>query len=622
MFKIFSTLSFLCVTAVTQTASAIQADSLSKSLDEIVITGTRSETSQRNLPYNVTTINKTQLENSFSSSVLPALNRLVPGLFVTERGILGYSVSTGAAGGMTIRGIGGTTATSGVLVLIDGEPQYMGLMAHPIADAYQNLITERAEVISGPASTVYGSNAMGGVINLITRQPLVNGSNTHARIQTGSYNTWGAQVIQNISKNRFSSTIGLSYDQTDGHRKNMDFKQYSSFFKLGYDFSNHWKATANISLTHYDSESPGELSKPLNDFTADITRGMANAALENRYKKANGAIRFFYNWGDHKINDGYAPEERPLDFNYCSQDRMLGISMYETVHLIGGNRTTLGIDYQKFGGKAWNAYHNGDRKDLANKTQNEIAGYVTTRQQLFNHLVLDAGIRFDHHQQSGSEWIPQAGISYAFKSHSVLKASASKGFRNPTIKEMYMFPPQNPDLKPERLWSYELSFSQQHQHFNYKAAAFYIRGDNLIIPVPYNGKKLNMNTGEVENWGVEFSGAYDINSHLQFTANYSWLHMVHAVPASPEHKLYAGLDYHNGRWNVSTACQYIKSLYTTMNSKKTEDFVLWNARCNYRFNSMLSVFIKGENLLAQKYEINAGYPMPRATVMAGFDLRF
>ena len=70
---------------------------------------------------------------------------------------------------MNVRGIGGAP-TAGVLVLIDGNPQYMGLMGHPLADSYQSLMAEKVEVIRGPSSMLYGSNAMGGVINIITKK--------------------------------------------------------------------------------------------------------------------------------------------------------------------------------------------------------------------------------------------------------------------------------------------------------------------------------------------------------------------------------------------------------------------------------------------------------------------
>ena len=98
--------------------------------------------------------------------------------------------------------------------------------------------------------------------------------------------------------------------------------------------------------------------------------------------------------------------------------------------------------------------------------------------------------------------------------------------------------------------------------------------------------------------------------------------MEYPVIAAPGHKLYAGASFSSGRWHVATGVQYIADLYTQTSPVVTEDFVLWNLRASYRAARWLDIWARGENLLAQSYEINAGYPMPRATVMAGFNFRF
>ena len=128
-------------------------------IEEVVVTGTRNETDVRLLPMTVSVVDRAAIERSGRQSLLPILTEQVPGLFATARGIMGYGVSTGAAGGMSLRGIGGAPQaglpTTGLLVLIDGHPQYMGLMGHPIADAYQSMLAERVEVVRGPASVLY-----------------------------------------------------------------------------------------------------------------------------------------------------------------------------------------------------------------------------------------------------------------------------------------------------------------------------------------------------------------------------------------------------------------------------------------------------------------------------------
>jgi len=158
----------------------------------------------------------------------------------------------------------------------------------------------------------------------------------------------------------------------------------------------------------------------------------------------------------------------------------------------------------------------------------------------------------------------------------------------------------------------------------YGVNLFYINAKNLIqtLPNPHGSGMLNQNTGKIENTGVELQAAYRINRDWSVDGNYSYLHMAHPVIAAPEHKLYAGANFSQGRWNVSTGLQYIAGLYTQTAPAVTEDFVLWNVRASFRATRWLDIWARGENLLAQRYEINAEYPMPRATIMAGVNFNF
>ncbi|WP_321435775.1 TonB-dependent receptor [uncultured Bacteroides sp.] len=594
----------------------------SYTVDEVVVTGTRNETDIRHLPMSISVVNRQQIDQRYEQSLLPLLTEQVPGLFTTGRGIMGYGVSTGAAGGMSLRGVGGSPTTE-LLVLIDGHPQYMGLMGHPLADADQSMLVERVEVVRGPASVLYGSNAMGGVINIVTRKLEEDGIKNDVRLSYGSYNTLTTEASSRIRKGRFSSVATASYNRTDGHRENMDFDQYSGYLKLGYEFSRAWNIFADANLTHFNASNPGMVTAPVLDNDSRITRGMASFSIENNYNRTSGALKFFYNWGRHKINDGYSAGQDPLDYRFNSKDRMLGITWYQSATLFTGNRITFGVDYQHLGGEAWNQFTDS-RTEIADKTENEIAGYLDFRQALGTLFTLDIGQRVDHHSQTGTEWIPQAGLSMHLPRTAELKAMVSKGFRNPTIRELYMFRPQNPDLKPERMINYEISFSQSlmNKALSYGLNLYYINGDNMIQTVPVNGRPMNINTGKIENRGVETNVSYRMNPSWMFAANYSWLRMKYPVVAAPEHKLYAGADYSRGKWNVSTGVQYVCGLYTSINPETKENFVLWNLRGSYRLCRFAHLFVRGENLLAQCYEINAGYPMPGTTIMGGINLNF
>ena len=620
--------------------SAEPADSLSvrrtMNIDEVVVTGARSATDIRHLAMTVSVIDRAEIEQSLQPSLLPVLTEQVPGLFVTARGIMGYGVSGGAAGGMSLRGLSGGSGR--LMVLIDGHPQYMGLMGHPIADAYQSLMADKVEVLRGPASVLYGSNAMGGVVNIVTRRMNREGVKTDAMVGYGSYNTLQTEVSNLLRKGRFSSVVSASYNRTDGHRDNMGFEQYGGYAKLGFDISQEWRLRADVDLTHFNASQPGTVSAPLEDADQRITRGMTSFAVENDYGATSGALSFFYNWGRHKINDGYTvdPEDgdNPKEYLFRSHDRMLGISWHQSASLFAGNRLTAGFDWYRFGGDKANRYVVGDRAgeaaDPVDKTMDEVAGYVDFRQNVGLWLTLDAGVRVDCHSHVGTEWVPQFGVSFHLPRGMELKLSAAKGFRYPTLREMYMFPPQNPDLRPESMWSYEAALSQRllGGRFSYGVNIFYIDGENLIVAVPRQGATpLNMNTGEVNNAGVELQAAFGISKSWSVDANYSFLHMENPVLGAPEHKLYAGATFSRGRWMVSTGVMYVDGLYTSVKTdgrgtESTENFVLWNLRGEFRAAGWLDVWVRGENLLAQRYEINAGYPMPRATVMAGLGFSF
>lgn len=599
-------------------------------INEVVVTGARNETDVRHLSQTVSVIERAQIERSMQPSLLPVLTEQIPGLFVTSRGVMGYGVSNGAAGSISLRGLSGGSAR--LMVMIDGHPQYAGIFGHPISDAYQSFLAERVEVLRGPASVLYGSNAMGGVINIVTRKMKEDGVNTNIHAGYGSYNTLETEVTNRIRKGRFSSVVSGSYNRTDGHRADMEFEQYGGYAKLGYEVTDNWNLRGDVDVTHFNASYPGPVSAPLLDGDQRITRGMTSFALENNYQKTSGAISFFYNWGDHWINDGYTPSagEGPQDDRFLSHDNMMGISLYQSMQLFKGNRITLGFDWFRYGGRAWNEYVSGEKvgttSDLVDKHEDELAGYVDLRQEIRSWLTFNAGLRVDHHSRVGTEWVPQAGLAFHLPHTIELKASASKGFRYSILREMYMFPPQNPNLQPESMWNYELAFSQRlmNGQLTYGVNVFYIDGKNLIqtLPNPNGSGMLNQNSGHIENAGVELQAAYRINRRWSVDGNYSYLHMKNPVIAAPEHKLYAGMNFSQGRWNVSTGLQYIAGLYTQVDPDVTENFVLWNLRAAFHANRWLDVWARGENLLAQKYEINAGYPMPRATVTAGVNINF
>lgn len=594
-------------------------------MKELVVTGARGEEDIRHLPQTVTVVDRATLTGHERTNILPTLTEQVPGLMATGRGVMGYGVSGGHSGDMMLRGISSTAGQ--VMVLIDGQPQYNGIYGHPIGDAYQTMIAERVEVLRGPASVLYGSNAMGGVVNIVTRGMSEDGVRTNVNVGAGSYGTVQAEATNRVRKGRFSSTVAAQYSRSDNHRPRMGFEQYGGFVKLGYDFGEHWKAYADADVTHFNASYPGTVDAPMLEADQWITRTAVSVGVENRYERSSGRISLYDNFGRHKLNDGHAVGASPQKRLFRSRDALAGVSWYQSANLWTGIRLTVGFDYQNIYGHAYyTSRETGEVMETPNKQSgeersHEVAAYADLRQDLLTWLTIDAGVRYDHHSVSGGEWVPQAGVVVRPMDDAEVKAMAGKGFRNPTMREMYLYPPSNTDLLPERMWSYELSWKHRLPggRLRYGVNLFYIKADNIIQTV----NRKNINTGELENMGVEAEAAFAVNSHWDINTNHSWLHMEHKVLSAPQYKGYVGASMRYGRWSAGAGLMQVCGMYTSLEAGGTkENFTLLNATASYRACSHVRLWAKAENILAQRYEYLLGMPMPKATFMGGVSLDF
>lgn len=602
--------------------SALPNDSI---LNEVLVTGTRSATTSRNLPVTVSVIDREALTANERTNILPTLTELVPGMMVTQRGVMGFGVSGGAAGGIGVRGL--AAGTGQVLVLVDGHPQYQGVFGHSIGDSYQTMMAEKVEVVRGPASVLYGSNAMGGVINIVTRGMKHDGMQTHLNIGAGSYGTVQTEISNQYRKGRFSSTIAAQYGRSDNHRPRMGFEQYGGYAKVAYDISNNWNAFADVDITHFNASYPGTEQKPLFEADQWITRGVATLGIENHYEKTNGRISVYDNFGIHKINDGYNEGAKPQSELFRSKDALAGVSWYQTVQPLDLTTITLGMDYQHIYGRAYYTSREtgeivttGRRGMQSTHTHsNEIAGYMDVRQDITSWLTLDAGIRLDNHSAAGTEWIPQFGMVVKPVANGTFKATVSKGFRNPTTKELYLYGTANDSLKAERMWNYEIAWRQSlcNGAVTYGLNLFLMEGDNMIATVPMNGASKNINTGEFLNRGAELEASWRINSHWRLNTNHTLLHMDNPIEGNAKYKGYLGADMHYGKWTATAGIMQIDG----MQKVAKETFTLVNATLGYQLCNNVRLWVKGDNLLSRKYEYISGYPMPGATFMGGVNIR-
>jgi len=588
-------------------------------VESFVVTGSKVEISRRNVPLSVSVISEKEIERSAETNILPLLSENVPGLFVTQRGVTGFGVAGGAAGKISIRGIGGSPNTQ-VLLLIDGHPQYMGIFGHPLPDAYVSSDVSKIEVIRGPASILYGSNAMGGVINIITKKQKTNGFSTKLKAMGGSFNTWKYTASAGFKKNKFSVYSAFNHDQTDGHRENSEFDIYNGFVKANYELSKNVNISIDANLAKFKSNDPGPVgisdsSYIIQKHWVDIKRGKISLSVDNKYEVAEGALKLFYNFGEHNIYDGFH-----------SNDINAGITFYQGLKLFRNNIITLGADYENYGGKAENIFAmSGEGVVFCDTSLNEMGVYVLVQQNISQKLILTTGLRLDNNMIFGNEIVPQVGLSWLASKKYTLKTSVAKGYRNPTIKELFLWNAANPNLKPENMWNYEIGlFNVFSKKLKCELTLFYSKGENLIMMTGQYPNLINENVGNFKNFGIEFSASYQLNKNFKFSTNYSYLHTDKPIISMPEHQLFVKANYSHKKLSVNLSVLNISNLYTNIVTLESQSYTILNSRISYKLFDYLNVFVSGQNLLNQEYEINYHYPMPGISVFGGvsFNLNF
>lgn len=598
----------LIIDVVAQAEAQLLKDTIN--INEVVVTGTITRVNKNIIPMAISVVNRLQIAESDESALLPVLSGRVPGLFVTERGVTGFGVSGGSAGQISIRGIGGNP-TTGVLVLIDGHPQYMGIMGHPLSDAYIASDAERVEVIRGPGSLLYGSNAMGGVINIITRKQNTEGLNSNVRLVYGAFNTQKYMGSAGFKHNRLSVFGSVNHDQTDGHRPDSEFNINNGYIKIGYDLNKNFKVGSDFSLAKFKTTDPGpDTLNALKGNSLDITRGYFSVFLDNEYEKFSGTAKFFYNFGEHNITDGFH-----------SNDKNWGLNLSEAFKLYAGNTISIGTDFIKYGGKAENIKSmNGKGITFSDTTLYELGAYIVMQQTIFEKLTLNGGIRIQHNERYGNECIPSVGFAWQILPSTTWKTIISKGFRSPTIRELYMWN-HNPDLVPERIMSYETGVSRTFLNgkLNAELTGYITNGDNLIVTGAL-GKLYN--SGIIRNKGVEVVVNASPVKNLSVNLSYSYIHMESPLFATPKHNLFIGARYNWNRISISVNIHQINDLDTDATTIiKLESYTLLNAKLVYHVTPKLEIFASAENILDQKYEINRYYPMPGTTLLGGVNFR-
>ena len=587
-------------------------DSVKYHFNPVVVTATKAEGAQRDLAASVSVIDEQTIEMAATSSVLELVKDRVPGVYLTERSVMGYGVAAGAAGALSIRGVGGNPVT-GVLVLRNGRPDIMGMMGHAIPDAYSLSSVERIEIVRGPESFLYGTNAMGGVINIVSKERTKNGFETRVSGSLGSYASQKASLQHGGKTGNFDYYVTASARRTDGHRDYSDYNGDSYSSHLGYQIGSSTKLELNAHYSDIYLLDPGPASDPFTDHWYDLVRSGADLTVSHSSGVGNSYLKLHGNFGKHKIYDGWR-----------STDRTIGAMFYHNAQLIDGNKTTAGFDVKQYGGEAEESLNKVPVINYDEKFINEWAPYIHTQQLFFQRFIASAGIRIEQHELYGSEVLPMFGVVSHLSPATSVRLSAAKGFRSPAIRELFVFPPRNRDLKPEKMWNYELGVTQSiGEQAEVEAVAFRSDGTDMIRMQGQFPNVSWVNSGEFTHTGYELLFHYRPLERLILSANWTDMDLGDETRQTPEQKLGVHLSYQFNRVRLAAGLLHVSELYGADNrQQKLPDYSLVDLTASVRIWREMHLNLHLKNVLDEEYFTMSGYPMPGRMLMTDLSYSF
>ena len=613
-------------------------------------------------------VEKEDVDKSSKNDLINVISENVPSFYTANNRIMGFGVASSGAATMSIRGIGvsgwspqtGTGPTTGVPILINGMDVTMMINNHPVADIFSMKNIEKIEVLHGPQPVLYGSSAMGGIINVITKRRSKEGYDTNVSASYGSYNTTDDHVSHNGKIGDFDYGVSYNFRYTDGHREQeingttftSEYLSHNGTAHFGYEFNKHWYAgldTYAMKMEIHDPGAEGETSDELEVF--DITRGGTVVQIGNTFNKIEGSLQLYGNWGHH-LNT--LPGYDNVD-NYESYDSMYGAKLKETITPMDGTNITLGTEGRRYGGKAYNNRTHFEYTD--DKFIQEASGFGLLEQAFFDRFfIVSGGGRYTHNSEYGGYNAWQGGAIVNPFDTTKIHFQAARGFKVPDIIQYYnkwmdgdyTIKERDVDLKPETYTSYEVGIEQSINDIILASITGYrIYSKNKFTKEIVGFKETEWRNAEDFNYnGLEASLVVKPVKVLKLNAGYSFIdneYRNRVLPYVPRHKLLSGATVSIGGLMVNLNSEYVKDVYAneqertigpnTIEHKKLDNYFIINAKITYTFLENYKVFANFNNITDREYATYAiykfppdneflEYPMPGFHMLAGVSATF
>ena len=631
-------------------------------LDEVVISATRSETSVYDAPQSVTVVSEEEIMDSPLERIEDILRYTVG-----FQNFSHYGQQTGGVSShFSLRGVG----RNRTLMLLDGVPLNDNF-SNSIAWVAWGLIPKesiaRIEIVRGPTSAAYGSEALGGVVHIITKKPAQK-RETSLKLTAGSEDTYGGTAIHSQTISRFGYLLSGGYEESDGFYM-VDPEQIEEYTvrryrevgkglgKMTYALGD--RTDLSLSALYYQHE----MGKGREYFYDDLQIDQYRIGLTNRGDRMDWSGLVYLNRAEKtayqdKVDNAtgaYNPDREET----FPENQVWGAEIQNTARLFGSLTMTTGLAYKRIAMDYEEDYLTSDRDVGASGRQETLSPFLDLTSELLDaRLIINAGIRYDYvrnfdgrswntntsfneeyDSQTWDNFSPKAGIVFHPEGISSLRTSIGTGFRAPSLFDQYKlhvrgggtsvrFP--NPDLDPEkivtwdiggerlffdRLWA-RLAYYQSwaSDYIGSRTLRTYTVGSRTYRESTYD------NISDVDIHGVEAELEYDIGYGLTTFFNYNYNISEIAkdkenpelegkyLSGEPQHKYRAGLTYRNPDLiNASIAFRYNVDEYAdSENTETVPDYMTLDLSVWRTFFDRLTLRLNVENVTDEDEYIEDG----------------
>lgn len=627
----------------------IQLDKSSFQVDQVIVTASKHQSTIKKLPVSASIITSERIEDK-NIITLDQVLRYEPGITLTEdqisiRGSSGYSLGAG----------------SRVLTALDGIPLYTGDSGEIVWQMIPPSEIERVEIIKGAASSLYGSTAMGGVVNVISKD-ITSKPLTYVKMFGGfydkpRYDEW--QYTNNLqpyygltlSHSRTIGKLGISglfsYLGDDGYRKNDWEKRYSGYLKAIYDF-NEFTSLSLIGSGYTRNRGTFTYWRGLNDALLPSVEEIGQTTPSDRF-----VLGVLFN---HMFSKDIYMVIKPSLYNSYWYDDSESLNsskskLYRTeaqmnFRLAENSLLVTGIEGQ---------FNTVISSIFGDRNSNGFGIYGQWEYNVSKPLVLTLGARYDYSSldslDSSSDVSPKIGLNFQLSDYTTLRASAGKGFRAPTLAEAFastttngITVKPNPDLKSEKSYSFEVGGNQEISSiFLVDLALFHNAYENFIEPIidPSDGNIVFENISKARVTGLEVSGTLSLlKKTLNFNAGYTYLNSEDLETGKelkyrPKHSyvikadyllgsFFCGVDFrHNSK--VAEIDDALVDFGLVPDGDERVDINVLDVRAGYRLmfgNLPIQVILNANNILNYNYVELIGNLSPIRNYSISIDFMF